>query len=185
VRTSLRAPAFTLMEVMLVIIVLVLLARMAMPLLTAIFGYFPGKRLGWMEDTPRGVVRDWNAREPRFENAYRRGAQALDAAQRQALVDRFAAMRGATLAVSLADDGFGTICAVQRLLRYFRNSRTIHLHIAPESIGASQIGHFAFFHSRFEASLWRIALEWLRNGRLSPEAHRYLVPAGYPAAHRG
>src|SRR5208337_1122445 len=33
--------------------------HVAMPLITTLFGYFPGKRLGWMEDTPKGVVRDW------------------------------------------------------------------------------------------------------------------------------
>lgn len=33
--------------------------HVVMPLLTAIYGYFPGKRLGWLEDTPAGVVRDW------------------------------------------------------------------------------------------------------------------------------
>jgi predicted alpha/beta hydrolase len=119
--------------------------HVAMPLLTSIFGYFPAKRLGWMEDTPRGVVRDWTARDPKFEDAYRSGAHALDASQRQALVERFAAMHGATLALSVADDEFGTVPAIQRLLRYFRNSRVTHVHIAPESMGVPQIGHFAFF----------------------------------------
>ena len=33
--------------------------HVAMPALTALFGYFPGERLGWLEDTPQGVVRDW------------------------------------------------------------------------------------------------------------------------------
>ena len=33
--------------------------HVAMPLITALFGYFPGKRLGRTEDTPKGVVRDW------------------------------------------------------------------------------------------------------------------------------
>ena len=30
-----------------------------MPLVTLVCGYFPGKRLGWMEDTPKGVALDW------------------------------------------------------------------------------------------------------------------------------
>jgi predicted alpha/beta hydrolase len=149
--------------------------HLAMPLLTRVLGYFPGKRLGWMEDTPKGVVRDWVARHPRFEDAYRSGTHGLDAAQRQALVERFAAMRGATLALSLDDDEFGTVAAVQRLLRYFRNSRTIHLHIAPASIGVPRVGHFAFFHGSFESALWHIALEWLRTGRLASDARRHVV----------
>lgn len=160
---------------------MVLKWHMAMPLLTGIVGYFPGKRLGWMEDTPRGVVRDWTARVPKFEDAVRRGAHTLDAAQRQALVDRFAAMRGPTLALSLDDDEFGTMAAVQRLLRYFRNSRTTHLHISPASIGVPHIGHFAFFHSRFERSLWHIPREWLHSGRLTTDARRHVVATPPPA----
>lgn len=136
-----------------------------MPALTAVCGYFPGGRLGWLEDTPRGVVRDWTARAPRFEDNWR----TLPAAERHELVERFAAMRGATLAVSLSDDEFGTVPAIRRLLGYFRNSARTHLHLRPEAVGQPQVGHFAFFNSRFEHSLWKIPLEWLRHGRLPPQ----------------
>lgn len=144
--------------------------HVVMPALTALLGYFPGRRLGWLEDTPHGVVRDWTARHPRFEDAYRRGSLILSAAERRELVERFAAMQGATLAVSVTDDEFGTVPAIRRLLRYYRNSPATHLHIPPESIGLGEIGHFAFFHSRFEQSLWRIPLEWLKYGRLPEDA---------------
>jgi len=149
--------------------------HVAMPALTALFGYFPGGRLGWMEDTPRGVVREWTARHPRFEDAYRNGKLKLPEAERLELVERFARMRGPTLAVSMTDDEFGTIPAIRRLLDYFRNSPTTHLRIAPESIGVRDIGHFAFFHSRFEHSLWPIALHWLRDGRLPANAPGTIV----------
>ncbi len=134
-----------------------------MPALTAVCGYFPGSRLGWLEDTPRGVVRDWTAPHPRFEENW---ARRLSPAARKALLERFAAMRGDTLAVSLADDEFGTPSAIRRLLGYFRHSRRTHLHLRPDAIGEREVGHFAFFHSRFEHSLWQIPLGWLRDGRL-------------------
>ncbi|MFC5302732.1 alpha/beta fold hydrolase [Azospira restricta] len=137
-----------------------------MPALTALLGYFPGARLGWLEDTPRGVVRDWTARHPRFEENWRGGDVRLGEAERRELVERFAALRADTLAVSLSDDEFGTVAAIQRLLAYFRNSPRTHLHLTPEAVGEAQVGHFAFFHSRFEPSLWRIPLEWLQHGRL-------------------
>lgn len=41
--------------------------HVVMPLLTLLCGFFPGKRLGWLEDTPTGVVRDWSTPAPRFE----------------------------------------------------------------------------------------------------------------------
>lgn len=149
--------------------------HVVMPALTALFGYFPGKRLGWLEDTPRGVVRDWTARHPQFEETYRRGSCALTETERRELAERFAAVPGPTLALSIADDEFGTVAAVRRLLRYFRNSATTHLHLVPESVGEKQIGHFAFFHSRFEHSLWQLPLEWLRSGHVLPEMRRHVV----------
>src|SRR5262249_37688923 len=42
-----------------------------MPLVTMLCGYFPGKRLGWIEDTPKGIVRDWVCSRDRFEDAWR------------------------------------------------------------------------------------------------------------------
>jgi predicted alpha/beta hydrolase len=152
--------------------------HVAMPALTALFGYFPGKRLGWLEDTPRGVVRDWTARAPRFEDAYRGRPRALDAAQRAALVERFAGLRAPLLALSGEDDEYGTVAAVQRLTGYFGNSAVTHLHLRPQAIDAKDIGHFAFFHSRFEASLWPIALDWLRDARLGEAALRHRRVAG-------
>jgi predicted alpha/beta hydrolase len=133
-----------------------------MPALTAALGYFPGGTLGWMEDTPRGVVRDWIAPQPRFEDAFRHGPHALTEAERATLVKGFAALRGPMLALSVTDDEFGTVSAIERLLAYFRNSQTTHLRIPPEEMGYREIGHFAFFHNRFETSLWQIPLEWLK-----------------------
>jgi predicted alpha/beta hydrolase len=160
--------------------------HLVMPALTALCGYFPGRRLGWLEDTPRGVVRDWTAPHPRFEDNWRRGALVLPEPVLQLLLARFAALRGPTLALSLSDDEFGTPAAVQRLLGYYRNSPRTHLHLRPEAVGQARVGHFAFFHGRFEPSLWRLPLEWLRHGRLpaQPQGEVVTMAAEAPAPSR-
>lgn len=144
--------------------------HVVMPILALGFGYFPGKRLGWLEDTPRGVVHDWTARHPRFEDAYRKGRRAMTTEQRLQLVERFCQVKGETLALSMTDDEFGTTPAIHRLLGYFKNSPASHLQIAPSMLGLSEIGHFAFFHARFEDSLWPIPLAWLRDARVPDNA---------------
>ena len=151
--------------------------HVVMPLVTRLLGYFPGKRLGWLEDTPRGVVRDWTAPYPHFEDMWRRGSFRISEAELQSLSDRFAAICGETLAVSFADDEFGTIPAIQRLLRYYRNSPRTHLHIEPQDIGLASVGHFSFFHSRFESSLWHLPLEWLRHGCLPANVPGSIIPS--------
>ena len=157
--------------------------HVAMPLLTRAFGYFPGRRLGWMEDTPSGVVRDWTSRSPRFEEAWRSGPQALTADERAGLVAQFAAMHAPILALGMTDDEFGTVAAIQRLLAYFTDSQTTHLRLPPESVGDRAVGHFAFFHSRFEMSLWQIALDWLKQGTLRAELEPFVIPSPQHPKH--
>ncbi len=142
--------------------------HVAMPILALPFGYFPGKRLGWLEDTPKGVVRDWVLSSRRFEDTWR-GRAAARYPSRQELVRRFAAPAAPTLAVSVSDDPFGTVAAVERLLSYYKNCPRTVLVISPESIGEPEIGHFAFFNSRYEEKLWGLPLEWLKFGRLPSE----------------
>jgi predicted alpha/beta hydrolase len=147
-----------------------------MPTLTKLFGYFPGKRLGWLEDTPAGVVRDWVAPAPDFVDTYLdsgnfRGSRQLTASQCDQLRRRFARVRAPTLALSVTDDPYGTPAAIDRLLANFTQSPKSQLRLSPADIAVDQIGHFGFFHSRFEQSLWPIALHWLRTGQvLDPRA---------------
>lgn len=141
-----------------------------MPMLAALVGYVPAKRLGWMEDTPKGVAQSWSRSKARFEDTYRRGAFARSDAERARMVEQFAAVRAPLLAISVTDDEFGTVPAIERLLGYFTGSALTHLRIAPLQIGHPAIGHFAFFHSRFEDNLWWIALAWLKTGTLPQDA---------------
>jgi predicted alpha/beta hydrolase len=141
--------------------------HIVMPLLTKLIGYFPAKRLGWMEDTPAGVVRDWSGMGRRFEEAVRREPFTI-AKRAPELCERFTRVSAPILAVGLDDDPHGTPAAIDRLLLYFTSSMWRHWRIAPSDLGVEEIGHFAFFHDRFKESLWPIALEWLRSGLILP-----------------
>lgn len=148
--------------------------HVAMPLLTRLFGYFPAKRLGWMEDTPAGVGLDWSGMGERFEETMR----LADPAGARL---RFQQVKAPILAVGLDDDPHGTAEALDRLLAYFTTSHRRHWRIEPSDIGVEAIGHFAFFHDRFKQSLWPLAVEWLRTGKIVENApgrlHREVIPA--------
>lgn len=154
--------------------------HIVMPTLTALFGYFPGKRLGWLEDTPRGVVRDWVAAHPRLEDICAMGSPTRSAEARAELVASFGQLTGATLALSVTDDAFGTIPAIQRLLHYYKNSPSTHVRIEPRALGQDRIGHFAFFHARYADSLWHIPLVWLRDGKVSDHVPHERITAASP-----
>ena len=145
--------------------------HLLMPLLTLLCGYFPGKRLGWLEDTPAGVVRDWSTPTARYE---RRPSGRAMLARTGHLP--FANVRAQTLAISISDDPYGTIAAIERLLNYFSHAPNTHLRIDPQDIGEQQVGHFAFFRSAYQATLWPIALNWLQTGKLAPDTPGREVP---------
>jgi predicted alpha/beta hydrolase len=142
-----------------------------MPLVTMIYGYFPGKRLGWLEDTPAGVVLDWSLSTARYEK--RPSGRTISKAAGQL---PFAGVTAQTLAISISDDPYGTVPAIERLLGYFTGSTNSHLRIHPEDIGEEEVGHFAFFRSAYQATLWPIALAWLQNGELAPDTPGRRVP---------
>ncbi len=141
-----------------------------MPGLATLLGYFPGKRLGWLEDTPKGVAQDWGRMQARFEQSVIKARRHPQIGE--TLARRFATVTAPILALGTQDDPFGTVNALNRLLAYYTNSPTQHLRVAPQEIGVESIGHFAFFHSRFERTLWPLALAWLKNEPLPTLGHR-------------
>ena len=90
-------------------------------------------------------------------------------------MQRFAKVTAPTLALSVTDDEFGTVPAVERLLAYYSQSRRTHFRISPQSIRETTIGHFGFFNARFEQKLWPIPLQWLQSGRLPREGPAILI----------
>jgi predicted alpha/beta hydrolase len=156
-----------------------------MPLLTRMFGYFPAKRLGWMEDTPAGVVRDWSQMKARFEHTVRQNFFIGGQREAEILQKRFTRVTAPMLAIGLDDDPHGTPAAVDRLLAYFTSNHRLHWRIAPTDIGVSSIGHFAFFHDRFKDSLWPVALNWLHSGEIPPNTPGRLFDDASPGATTG
>ncbi|CDM56376.1 MULTISPECIES: alpha/beta hydrolase family protein [Rhizobium] len=131
--------------------------HLVMPLLTALFGYFPGKRLGWLEDLPAGVANEWSFRRAKMEMSYPR-------VERADVLGRFDAVTAPILAVALSDDELGTVPAIRRSLGYYRNAVRREVLMTPERLGFESVGHFGLFHTRHAAGFWLDTLLWLRDG---------------------
>jgi predicted alpha/beta hydrolase len=132
--------------------------HLVMPTVTALYGYFPGRKLGWLEDLPAGVANEWSFRGPRFEHSHPRG-------ERLAILSRMAAVTAPILAVAVSDDELGTIPAIRRTLGYYTHApRTVTL-LKPSDYSRDVIGHFNLFHDSHTAGFWRETLAWLKEGR--------------------
>ncbi|MBA1278166.1 MULTISPECIES: alpha/beta fold hydrolase [Pseudomonadaceae] len=157
-----------------------------MPAVTALYGYFPGRRLGWLEDLPAGVAHEWAFRRARLEASYPLN-------ERDEVLQRFAAIRAPILAVSVTDDEYGTPPALRRGLDYYRNSHRQHVQLSPEALGMQKVGHFDLFRERHRDGFWQSTLEWIGKGHnpwplfeaLAPEAPAIVELVTDPAADPG
>ncbi|THV24116.1 alpha/beta hydrolase family protein [Peteryoungia ipomoeae] len=131
--------------------------HVAMPAIAMMLGHFPGKRLGWLEDLPKGVAYGWGLQQGRAE-------QGLSRAGAEAMQDRFAAAACPILSVTMSDDEIATPKAVSRAMRYYRRAPVTKVLLRPDDLGFDRVGHFDLFHARHESVFWRESLDFLHSG---------------------
>ncbi|WP_222984844.1 alpha/beta fold hydrolase [Flagellimonas meishanensis] len=134
---------------------LYLMWHVFLPGLTRIFGYFPGKRLGVLEDVPKGVIEQWHAR--------RLSPDMIAQLEQGGHKTYFDAYRGKLLTFAISDDPIGTKLALMRIHNEFVNAEKTFEMVFPKDVKASKIGHFGFFSRRFENTLWPKTLDWFNN----------------------
>lgn len=129
--------------------------KVGMPGLTHAFGYFPGRRLGFGEDLPKGVALEWAlwCRRPEYIGDW----------------DGHAALRVPLLAWSFDDDGYAPRAAVDALLTRYSAATIDRRHVAPPEVGVKRIEHFGFFKPGVPA-LWEETAAWI--GRAVAEGPR-------------
>ena len=123
-----------------------LLLHVAVPMLTPLFGYFPGKRLGMVGDLPKGVINQWAGwcRHPDFAWG----------AQPELIRPLMLAARYPISAVSFSDDEAMSVTATEKYLTALPNAPSTMELLTPEQMGAKRIGHLGAFRREMQATLW-------------------------------
>jgi predicted alpha/beta hydrolase len=124
------------------------------PVATALFGYFPGGRIGKVGNLPRGVI--WQWRRWCMHPRYHVGAEG------EALERRFAEARFPLVALSMTDDELMTERGTRVLVDLYASAPRRIERIAPADVGVPRIGHFGFFRDHFQPTLWQRALAHLQ-----------------------
>jgi predicted alpha/beta hydrolase len=122
------------------------------PKLILLLGYVPG-RAALGEDLPAGIAWDWarGGRSPQYiYDLYGHTEH-----------DYFGQFTAPFLAYSFSDDSYAPRAAVESMLSFYPNAPIVHKHLKPSDVGAPSIGHFGFFRSKMEATLWAESTEWL------------------------
>jgi predicted alpha/beta hydrolase len=116
------------------------------PLVTRLWGYFPGRKLKKVGDLPRGVILQW--RRWCLNPRYSVGAEGELASQ------SYGRVRFPVLALSITDDELMTLAGTESLVSLYAGAPSAVERIAPADVQARRIGHFGFFREQFSQSLW-------------------------------
>ena len=123
-----------------------LMLHVAAPILTPLFGYFPGKALGMVGDLPAPAIRQWTrwCRHPDFAWGAEPDAVLPSLRAAQFRIDAF----------SFTDDEAMTTACVQKLLAALPNApSTLHV-VRPNDVGMKRIGHIGAFRAQGALRLW-------------------------------
>lgn len=123
------------------------------PVALPLFGYFPGRRLRKVGDLPRGVMAQWRRWCLQPDYLMSEGGAALRA--------QYATVRAPMLSLAFTDDEFMSRRNTESLHGFYAGARPELRRIAPQDIGERRIGHFGFFRSRFQSTLWPQVTAWL------------------------
>ncbi|MFT6896441.1 MAG: putative alpha/beta hydrolase [Paraglaciecola sp.] len=117
-----------------------------MPVATAVYGYFPGKKLGIVGDLPKNVIRQW--RRWCLHPQYCAGVEAAD------VRDKFTDVQVTIDSLAFSDDEMLSLRNMQDLQALFGSATKQLITIEPASLGIARIGHLGFFRKEFSHNLW-------------------------------
>ncbi|MEX0735444.1 MAG: alpha/beta fold hydrolase [Steroidobacteraceae bacterium] len=123
------------------------------PLATAIFGYFPGKRLRMVGDLPKGVIEQWSrwCRHPEYAVGV----------EGEAMREQYPRLTLPMLSLSFTDDECMSERNIAVLHGFYARAHRDMRRIAPEQAGVARIGHVGFFRREVGERLWPMMLDWV------------------------
>ena len=129
-----------------------LLWTVIVPIVTALWGYFPTKKLKLGEDLPTGVARGW-ARSCKSKHYLVDG-------RGRPIRRGFEAFTGHVRAYCLADDRIAPRGQVAAYHAYYQRAEVELVELAPATYQQRAIGHIGFFAPKLKATLWREHAAW-------------------------
>lgn len=124
-----------------------------LPLITLVFGYFPGERFGLGTNVPKKYVLHWSKRllHPDIKSLFAKMGERL----------YFDEYDCPFFCFNMTDDYIATPKAVKRMNAAFPKLSGPSLWISPKEIGHKKVGHFNFFKPKYKDTLWGTSLTWI------------------------
>lgn len=121
--------------------------HIVLPILTRLFGYFPGRRLGLgIENLPATLARDIHSR--------RKYANIFEFLKTVGIRSYHLQLFCPVVALTMSDDAICTPKALNRFFDELDNARVVKQIITPTEVNATKIGHLTFFSRKHASTLW-------------------------------
>jgi predicted alpha/beta hydrolase len=143
----------------------------AIPSLTPLFGYFPGRALRMVGDLPAGVARQWRRWALHPEYIHSESAE---------VAASFARVRAPVVGYSFEDDPIITRPAIDDLHGRYTQADVQRHHVHPRDVGRRHVGHFGFFAEASRDPLWRATLRKLQEAVGADNVEPRVSPALSP-----
>lgn len=118
----------------------------AVPALSPLFGYFPGRRLRMVGDIPRNAMDQW--RRWCMDRDYAAGAEG------PAVRAAYAAVRVPITSLSFTDDEMMSARNVAAIHAQYSGAPVTRVRLSPAEVGVDRIGHFGGFRPAMAEPLW-------------------------------
>ena len=124
--------------------------KLIRPLLSKIYGYWPGKRLGFNQNLPSGVtleLYDWCSRPNGLFDFFPDS--------------NFRKIQIPILVYSFTDDWFSPEKAVKSLLSHYTQASISWMHLKPSDVSLKTVGHSGFFLKKNKTVFWEFIAQWM------------------------
>ncbi len=121
------------------------------PVFTPIFGYYPGKIIGIVDNLPKSMVlewRKWGVKKEYFMHFHTNAKYHLEG------------FKAPIRMYSFTNDNFASKKGVDWLAKQYKNAKVERIHFDKGSNG-KRPGHFGFFKEEFKKEFWEPTLDWL------------------------
>lgn len=134
----------------------VLVLNVLGPLLTWLYGYMPGRRLGLGEDIPAAALKEWGGWTRK--TGYFFDDPSMDAAQRSSRLEIPVLVLGAS------DDPWAGPGQMDALASFLTGAEVQRQTVSPAELGLQTIGHHGLMRRGVGEKVWPQVLHWLETG---------------------
>jgi predicted alpha/beta hydrolase len=138
------------------------------PLMVKVYGYGAMKKIGWGENLPRNMMKEW--REWCLSKTYFTGVL-----KKKLKMDKFYQFTTPITAVYISDDYLANDKTVPLMMKFFPNSPREILKLPVNEYTHHKVGHIGIFRKKFENDLWPVLVNVISSEKYNKQCNERIA----------